>query len=104
LARRAEGEFAQLNLEEQTGAQRLFSRLVRVARPEEAGEDTRQWTELREADSLARRVANRLANARLLVTGSEAGTGTISVEVAHEVLIRTRNGNLFLQAGRRGNG
>ena len=46
LARRAEAEFARLNPEEQTGAQRLFSRLVRVARPDEAGEDTRQRTEL----------------------------------------------------------
>ena len=88
LARRAEAEFARLNSEEQTGAQRLFSRLVRVARPDEAGEDTRQRTELSEADTLAKRVAQRLADARLLVTGSEAGTGTISVEVAHEVLIR----------------
>jgi len=88
LARRAEAEFTHLSPEEQTGTQRLFSRLVRVARPEEAGEDTRQRAELSEADTLEKRVANRLADARLLVTGSEAGTGTISVEVAHEVLIR----------------
>src|SRR5208282_3673953 len=88
LTRRAEAEFARLNFEEQTGAQRLFSRLVRVARPEEAGEDTRQRTELSESDTLAKHVAKRLADARLLVTGDETGTGTISVEVAHEVLIR----------------
>jgi WD40 repeat protein len=88
LARRAEAEFARLSPEEQTGAQRLFSRLVRVARPEEAGEDTRQSAELSEADTLAKRVAGRLADARLLVTGSKAGTGTVSVEVVHEVLIR----------------
>ena len=59
-----------------------------VAKPEEAGEDTRQRTELTEADALTKRVAKRLADARLLVTDSEAGTGTISVELAHEVLIR----------------
>jgi WD40 repeat protein len=88
LARRAETEFTRLSPEEQTGAQRLFSRLVQVAKPDEAGEDTRQRTELSEADTLAKRVAKRLADARLLVTGSGAGTGTISVEVAHEVLIR----------------
>jgi hypothetical protein len=88
LARRAEAEFAQLNPEEQTGVRRLFSRLVRVARPEEAGEDTRQRAVLSEADTLEKRVANRLADARLLVTGGKAGTGTMSVEVAHEVLIR----------------
>jgi WD40 repeat protein len=88
LARRTEAEFARLNPEEQTAAQRLFSRLVRVAKPEEAGEDTRQRTELSEADTLAKRVAKRLADARLLVIGSEASTGTILVEVAHEALIR----------------
>jgi hypothetical protein len=59
LARRTEAEFARLIPEEQTGAQRLFSGLVRVARPEEAGEDTRQRTELSEADTLAKRVAGR---------------------------------------------
>ena len=37
LAKRAEAEFARLNREEQTVARRLFSRLMRVARPEEAG-------------------------------------------------------------------
>src|SRR6516164_9388001 len=88
LARRAEAEFARFDPEEQTGTQRLFSRLVRVARPEEAGEDTRQRAELSEANTLEKRVANRLADARLLVTDSAAGTGTMSVEVAHEVLIR----------------
>jgi WD40 repeat protein len=88
LARRAEAEFGRLNPEEQKGAHCLFSRLVRVARPEESGEDTRQRAELVESDTLARRVAKRLADERLLVTSGETGTGTISVEVAHEVLIR----------------
>jgi tetratricopeptide (TPR) repeat protein len=87
LARRAEAEFARLTPEEQTGAQRLFSRLVRVAKPDEAGEDTRQRAELFESDRLMKHVAKRLADARLLVTSGETGTGTISVEVAHEVLI-----------------
>jgi hypothetical protein len=88
LARRAEAEFARLDPEEQKETQRLFSRLVRVAKPEEAGEDTRQRAELSEANTLEKRVANRLADARLLVTGSEARTGTMAVEVAREVLIR----------------
>src|SRR5262249_30885049 len=50
------------------------------------GEDTRQRAELSEADTLEKRVANRLADARLLVTGGDAGM--MAVEVAHEVLIR----------------
>ena len=37
LARRAEAEFARLNPEEQTGAQRLFSRLVRWPGPRRQG-------------------------------------------------------------------
>lgn len=88
LAQRAETEFGRLKPEEQTAAHRLFSRLVRVARPEEAGEDTRQRTDLSDADAVAKRVANMLADARLLVTSDEAKTGALTVEVAHEALIR----------------
>jgi hypothetical protein len=88
LANRAEAELARLTPEEQAAARRLFSRMVRVARPDEAGEDTRQRAHLSEPETLAKSVANRLANARLLVTGAEASTGTLSVEVAHEALIR----------------
>jgi len=87
LARRAEAEFAGLRPEEQAAARRLFSRLVRVARPDEAGEDTRQRADLGEADKVAKRVATEFADARLLVTGIE-GDATLSVEVAHEALIR----------------
>jgi WD40 repeat protein len=88
LARRAEAEFARLRPEEQTAVRRLFSRLVRVARPEEAGEDTRQRTHLSDADAVERRVASELADARLLVTGGDAHNGNLSVEIAHEALIR----------------
>jgi WD40 repeat protein len=102
LAQRAEAEFARLTPEEQTAARRLFSRLVRVARPEEAGEDTRQHADLSDADTIAKRVAESLADARLLVTSGETNVaaaeqpaedvperkGTFSVEVAHEALIR----------------
>jgi WD40 repeat protein len=41
-----------------------------------------------EVDSLARGVTKRLADARLLVTGAEVSTETLSVELAHEALIR----------------
>jgi WD40 repeat protein len=88
LAQRAESEFKRFTPEEQGVARRLFSRLVRVARPEEAGEDTRQRTDLSDADTSAKRVANKLADSRLLVTGSEASKGIFSVELAHEALIR----------------
>jgi hypothetical protein len=42
---------------------------------------------LREAETLSKHVAERLADARLLVSGRDAGTGTVSVEVAHEALM-----------------
>lgn len=54
LAQRAEAEFKQLTAEEQAAARRLLGRLVRVARPEEAGQDTRQRADLSEADALER--------------------------------------------------
>jgi energy-coupling factor transporter ATP-binding protein EcfA2 len=88
LAQRAETEFAKLNTEEQTAVRRLFSRLVHVARTDEIGEDTRQHGALIDANTVTKRVANRLADARLLVTDGEAGKETLSVDVAHEVLIR----------------
>jgi WD40 repeat protein len=88
LAQRAENEFARLHPEEQTVAERLFCRLVRVVRPEESGEDTRQRVDLKLADTLARRVANVFANVRLLVTSGMAGQETLIVEIAHEALIR----------------
>jgi energy-coupling factor transporter ATP-binding protein EcfA2 len=88
LAKRAEQEFDRLKPEEQSAARRLFSRLVRVAKPDEAGEDTRQRAQLSEADTITMSVATRLADARLLITGSETVAGAPSVEVAHEALIR----------------
>jgi hypothetical protein len=88
LAQRAEVEFTRLRPEEQMAARRLFSRMVRVTRPEEAGDDTRQPADLSETDTLAKSVANRLADSRLLVTGDETRRGTLTVEVAHEALIR----------------
>ena len=102
LAQRAEAEFARLTPEEQAAARRLFSRLVRVARPEEAGEDTRQHADLSDADTVTKRVARTFADARLLATSGETSVAaaeqpvedmrqrkaTLSVELAHEALIR----------------
>jgi WD40 repeat protein len=88
LAQRAEAELTRLKPEQQIAARRLFSRLVRVARPEEAGEDTRQLADLTEADPVTKYVAKGLADARLLVTGGETKAGALTVEVAHEALIR----------------
>ncbi len=90
LAQRAEGEFARFTPEEQRAARRLFSRLVRVAKPEEAGEDTRQRIELEAGDAITEKVTQALSShsARLLVSGGDEQTGRKTVEIAHEALIR----------------
>jgi phospholipase C len=93
LAQRAESEFARFTAAEQTAARRLFSRLVRVARPEEGAEDTRQRLELHAADTETEKVAQALARpeVRLLVMGrpeQDAADANPTVEVAHEALIR----------------
>jgi phospholipase C len=93
LAQRAEAEFSRLTPEEQTAGRRLLSRLVRVARPEEGAEDTRQRVVLQATDRLAEKVAQALAKpeVRLLVMGCSEGneqTPVQTVEVAHEALIR----------------
>jgi len=93
LAQRAEAEFSKFGPEEQAATRRLLSRLVRVARPEEGAEDTRQRIELQAADPLAEKVAQALAKpeVRLLVMGRPEADGQTkgqTVEVAHEALIR----------------
>jgi WD40 repeat protein len=94
LAKRAEAEFARFTPEEQTAARRLFSRLVRVARPQEGVDDTRQQVEIQAIDAPMEKVAQALAgrDVRLLVMGrSEIGgrAGGQTVELAHEALIRS---------------
>jgi hypothetical protein len=90
LANRAEAEFARFTQEEQRVTRRLFSRLVRVARPEEGAEDTRQRLELPATDTMTEMVAQALARpeVRLLVAGRDDQTGSETVEVAHEALIK----------------
>jgi WD40 repeat protein len=90
LEKRAETEFARFTREEQAAARRLFSRLVRVARPEEGAEDIRQRLELNAADATTGKVVQALVQpeVRLLVTGRDDQSGSQTVEVAHEALIR----------------
>ena len=92
LAQRAEEEFCRFAPAEQTAVRRLLTRLVRVARPEEGTEDTRQRIELQATDPIAEKVAQALArpDVRLLVmgVGGDGQTKGMAVEVAHEALIR----------------
>jgi len=90
LAQRAEAEFERFTPAEQAAARRLFSRLVRVARPEEGAEDTRQQLNLETADAVTSKIALTLAGpeVRLLVMGRDDQNRCQTVEVAHEALIR----------------
>ncbi len=112
LAKRAEAEYKRLTPDQQRMARQLFTRLVRVAGPDEGNEGTRRRAELPELDPSAEPLVRRLAAARLLVTSGHdvtveaaearlaAGTETrerhtdaeptvrTTVEVAHEALIR----------------
>jgi WD40 repeat protein/tRNA A-37 threonylcarbamoyl transferase component Bud32 len=93
IATRAEAEFDMLAPAQQTQVRHVFTRLVRVAEPEQGGEDTRQRTVLSEFAQQAQEVVRRLAAAdsRLLVTGRDESTGKETAEVAHEALIRKWN-------------
>ncbi len=88
IAQQAEKIFKYFTPEQQKTVRLVFSRLVRVARPEEGGEDTRQRANLGDLDAKAQQVAQALTDARLLVTGRDEATGEETVEVAHEALIR----------------
>ena len=98
IAQRAEAEFAKFTPERQAIARRVFTRLVRVARPEEGAEDTRQRATLAElsprpqSDDAAKvgAIVQALTGweSRLLVTGLDQATGEETVEVAHEALIQ----------------
>ena len=97
ISRRAEEQFNRLSHAQQETAQRVLTRLVRVAAATEEGTDTRQRVRLSELDASAREVVRTFADARLLVTNrieiKDEETGTVEseeiVEVAHEALIRS---------------
>ena len=98
IAQRAEAEFAKFTLERQAIARRVFTRLVRVARPAEGAEDTRQRATLAELSphqqledaAKVGAIVQALTDweSRLLVTGLDQATGEETVEVAHEALIQ----------------
>ena len=62
--------------------------MIRMVRPGEGVEDTRQRATMPEADPIAEATIRKLADARLVVTERDAATGRETAEVAHEALIR----------------
>lgn len=86
IAYRAEDVFEhKLTDAERQAAQRL---LIRMVRPGEGAEDTRRRTALPHADPVAEATIRKLTSERLIVTERDGGTGEMTVEVAHEALIR----------------
>ena len=86
IAHRAEEVFERgLTEAERQAAQRL---LIRMVRPGEGVEDTRQRAAMPGADLVAEATIRKLADARLVVTERDAASGRETVEVAHEALIR----------------
>ncbi len=84
LARYADHVYDSLTAAEQTAARRIIIQLVR---PGEGTEDTRRVATVQELVQQDRAVVQRLADARLVVTGRDS-SGVETIEVAHEALIR----------------
>ena len=59
-----------------------------MVRPGEGVEDTRRRAAMPADDAVAEATIQKLAKERLLVTERDGGSGQVTVEVAHEALIR----------------
>lgn len=86
IAHRADDVFnRELDEGEREAARRL---LIRMVRPGEGAEDTRQRAAMPAADPVAEATVRKLADARLVVTELDAAINRETVEVAHEALIQ----------------
>lgn len=88
IAQRADETLKSFKADEQAAVRKVFTRLVRVAQPDEGAKDTKRRIGLDELDATEQPLVRKLADARLLVTGRDEETGEETVEVAHEALIR----------------
>jgi hypothetical protein len=86
IARRAEDVFQNdLTEAERQAAPKLLTRLIR---PGEGMGGTRRRAELSQTDAVTTGTIHKLATARLVVTEGAASSKTMTVELAHEALIR----------------
>ncbi|BAY87695.1 WD-40 repeat-containing protein (plasmid) [Calothrix parasitica NIES-267] len=85
LAVYAEEEYEKLSEDDKQKAQRMFIQLVR---PGEKTEDTRRIATLVEVGDDNWKLATRLADSRLVVTGRDETSDIQTVEVVHEALIQ----------------
>lgn len=85
LACYADRVYRQLNFEQQERVQRIFIQLVQ---PGEGTEDTRRVATRLEVGEENWALVTRLADARLVVSGYDEKTGSETIEIVHEALIR----------------
>ncbi|MEH2059993.1 MAG: CHAT domain-containing protein [Nostoc sp.] len=98
LAGYADEAYNKLNFEEKERAQRIFIQLVH---PGEGTEDTRRVATRAEVGEENWNLVTCLADARLVVTGRDEKTGSETVEIVHEALIRSwLHLNLWMQLDR----
>ncbi|CAK8711680.1 hypothetical protein KKHLCK_00680 [Candidatus Electrothrix laxa] len=85
LAHHADAVYGEFDEEEREQLRHIFLKLVR---PGQGTEDTRQVASVGQIDEEYRGLITRLADKRLLVTGRDEERGEETVEVVHEALIR----------------
>ncbi|MGB9179683.1 MAG: NB-ARC domain-containing protein [Pyrinomonadaceae bacterium] len=85
---KAERAFANLSPEEQLIARRLFTRLVRVARADDVGNDTRGRIGVKYLDEQAQKLVQSLSEAGLFVEEQDKLTGERKIMLADELLIK----------------
>lgn len=88
IARLADDTLASLHIETKNTLREVFTRLVRLAPRGEDMEMLRRRAERDDLPAEAWPLVERLADARLLVTGRDPASGKETVEVVHEALIR----------------
>jgi WD40 repeat protein len=91
IAKRADTIYTSFSSEQQTIARRI---MLRLTQPGEGTEDTRRRATMSELvtrsgeSEMVEGVAQAMANARLLTTGTDEQPGEQTVDVSHEALIR----------------
>ncbi len=83
----ANAAYSRLGPEEQTAAQRLFKRLVRVASPSEGGEDACIKYRIEDLDRSSREIIDRFADEHVLTVESDATLGEV-VRMTQDSLIK----------------
>lgn len=88
ISQYADSIFNQFEVKQQQAVAAIFTRLVRVARPDEGIQDTKQRVNLADFAPTVQLLIGELSHTRLLVTDHNESLNQNTVEIAHESLIR----------------